>query len=293
MTYFFSPTTVMLCGLLALPLLAQAQTCVQNNLPSNPTAVYTVHGDGTVTDQRTGLMWAQCLAGRSGTQCATGATGTPILMDWAAALAYAQSQTLAGYHDWRLPSAKELRTLVEHCRTEPAINEVVFPAQTFDPIADKGVWTATPDVRDASRAWYIDFETDAQGKALRSTADRHTVRLVRGGLSLLPQWSGVALSGSPTAHSATIVGTSNLAGTGYWLVVPSGSAAPTPAQVRAWAAYGGVTPVTPAAQGSAALLAATPTSFTIGGLTAATAYDFYLVAEAAGQLSAQVQKIAF
>ena len=293
MTYFFSPTTVMLCGLLALPLLAQAQTCVQNNLPSNPTAVYTVHGDGTVTDRRTGLMWAQCLAGQSGTQCATGATGTPIPMDWAAALAYAQSQTLAGYHDWRLPSAKELRTLVEHCRTQPAINEDIFPAQTFDPIAEQGVWTATPDVRDASRAWYIDFETGAQGKALRSTADRHTVRLVRGGLSLLPQWSGVALSGSPTAHSATIVGTSNLAGTGYWLVVPSGSAAPTPAQVRAQAAYGGVTPVTPAAQGSAALLAATPASFTIGGLTAATAYDFYLVAEAAGQLSAQVQKIAF
>ena len=84
MTYFFSPTTVMLCGLLALPLLAQAQTCVQNNLPSNPTAVYTVHGDGTVTDRRTGLMWAQCLAGQSGAQCAT---GTPIPMDWAAALA--------------------------------------------------------------------------------------------------------------------------------------------------------------------------------------------------------------
>ena len=290
MTYFFSPTTVMLCGLLALPLLAQAQTCVQNNLPSNPTAVYTVHGDGTVTDRRTGLMWAQCLVGQSGTQCAT---GTPIPMDWAAALAYAQSQTLAGYHDWRLPSAKELRTLVEHCRTQPAINEDIFPAQTFDPIAEQGVWTATPDVRDASRAWYIDFETGAQGKALRSTADRHTVRLVRGGLSLLPQWSGVALSGSPTAHSATIVGTSNLAGTGYWLVVPSGSAAPTPAQVRAQAVYGGVTPVTPAAQGSAVLLAATPTSFTVTGLMAATAYDFYLVAEAAGQLSAQVQKIAF
>ena len=290
MTYFFSPTTVMLCGLLALPLLAQAQTCVQNNLPSNPTAVYTVHGDGTVTDRRTGLMWAQCLAGQSGAQCAT---GVPSPMDWAAALAYAQSQTLAGYHDWRLPSAKELRTLVEHCRTQPAINEGVFPAQTFDPIAEQGVWTATPDVRDASRAWYIDFETGAQGKALRSTADRHTVRLVRGGLSLLPQWGGVALAGSPTAHSATIVGTSNLAGTGYWLVVPSGSAAPTPAQVRAQAAYGSVTPVTPAAQGSAALLAATPASFTIGGLMAATAYDFYLVAEAAGQLSAQVQKIAF
>lgn len=289
MTYFFSPTTVMLCGLLALPLLAQAQTCVQNNLPSNPTAVYTVHGDGTVTDRRTGLMWAQCLAGQSGTQCATAA---PIPMDWAAALAYAQSQTLAGYHDWRLPSAKELRTLVEHCRTQPAINEVVFPAQTFDPIAEQGVWTATPDVRDASRAWYIDFETGAQGKALRSTADRHTVRLVRGGLSLLPQWSGVALSGSPTAHSASIVATSNQSGRGYFLVVRRGSTAPTPAQVKNPVGQGYVPPRE--TSGFSVITANTPTTFGVLVSENQTDYDFYLVAESsAGVLGSDVVKVEF
>lgn len=289
MTYFFSPTTVMLCGLLALPLLAQAQICVQNNLPSNPTAVYTVHGDGTVTDRRTGLMWAQCLAGQSGTQCAT---GVPIPMDWAAALAYAQSQTLAGHHDWRLPSAKELRTLVEHCRTQPAINEDVFPAQTFDPIAEKGVWTATPDVRDASQAWFIDFETGVQGKALRSTADRHTVRLVRGGLSLLPQWGGVALSGSPTAHSATIVGTSNQSGRGYFLVVRRGSAAPAPAQVKDPAGQG----YAPALEisGFKAIAANTPASFGVLVSETQTDYDFYLVAESsAGVLGNEVVKVEF
>ena len=289
MTYFFSPTTVMLCGLLALPLLAQAQTCVQNNLPSNPTAVYTVHGDGTVTDQRTGLMWAQCLAGQSGAQCATGA---PIPMDWAAAVAYAQGQPLAGYHDWRLPSAKELRSLVEHCRTEPAINEAVFPAQTFDPIAEQGVWTATPDVRDASRAWYIDFETGAQGKAQRSTAGRHTVRLVRGGLSLLPQWGRVALSGSPTARNATIEATSNQSGRGYFLVVRRGSAAPAPAQVKDPAGQG----YAPALEisGFKAIAANTPASFGVLVSETHTDYDFYLVAESsAGRLGSEVVKVEF
>ncbi|MBP7544807.1 MAG: DUF1566 domain-containing protein, partial [Acidovorax sp.] len=289
MTYFFSPTTVMLCGLLALPLLAQAQTCAQNNLPSNPTAVYTVHGDGTVTDQRTGLMWAQCLAGQSGAQCAAGA---PIPMDWAAAVAYAQGQPLAGYHDWRLPSAKELRTLVEHCRTEPAINEAVFPAQTFHPIAEQGVWTGTPDGRDASQAWFIDFETGTQGKAQRSTADRHTVRLVRGGLSLLSQWGQVALSGSPTTHNATIVATSNQSGRGYFLVVRRGSAAPTPAQVKDPAGQG----YAPAREisGFRAITANTPTTFGVLVSESQTDYDFYLVAESsAGVLGSDVVKVEF
>ena len=57
-----------------------AQICQNETaVPSTaPVGRFLNHGDGTVTDRRTGLMWAQCLAGRSGTQCATGATGTPI-----------------------------------------------------------------------------------------------------------------------------------------------------------------------------------------------------------------------
>ena len=54
---------------------AQAVTCLNGIPASNPDNIYTVHGDGTVTDTRTGLMWKQCLEGQtwSGSACAGGA----------------------------------------------------------------------------------------------------------------------------------------------------------------------------------------------------------------------------
>ncbi|NQV36470.1 MAG: DUF1566 domain-containing protein [Candidatus Marinimicrobia bacterium] len=65
----------------------------------NPFA-YQNNGDGTVTDTVTGLMWQQ----------------TPDLYDksnYAEALAAADTFSLAGYDDWRLPSIKELYSLID------------------------------------------------------------------------------------------------------------------------------------------------------------------------------------
>ena len=61
---------------------------------------YADPGDGTVTDLNTGLMWQQ----------------TPDLVNkssWSNALANAASQTTGGYTDWRLPSIKELYSLID------------------------------------------------------------------------------------------------------------------------------------------------------------------------------------
>lgn len=52
----------------------QAVTCEKNLPASNPDAVYAEHGDGTVTDTRTGLMWKQCVEGRSGANCDSGSS---------------------------------------------------------------------------------------------------------------------------------------------------------------------------------------------------------------------------
>jgi hypothetical protein len=63
------------------------------------------NGDGTVTDQATGLMWTQNDSGQG--------------LNWQAALAWAQSQNSAnylGYNDWRLPDAKELQSIVDYAR---------------------------------------------------------------------------------------------------------------------------------------------------------------------------------
>jgi hypothetical protein len=43
-----------------------------------------------------------------------------IGLDWEDALAYAESSTLAGYDDWRLPNVKELQSIVDYTRSPSA-----------------------------------------------------------------------------------------------------------------------------------------------------------------------------
>ena len=68
---------------------------------------YQDNGDGTVTDLNTGLMWSQ-----SPDFNGDGAINSSDKMTFANALSSADSSTLAGYDDWRLPSIKELYSLV-------------------------------------------------------------------------------------------------------------------------------------------------------------------------------------
>ena len=152
---------------------ALAQTCVAGVQASNPTSVYVIDSvNGTVTDSRTGLMWDRCARGFSGVGCATGATST---VTWQAALdAAATIGSYKGFSDWRLPNVKELLSLVEECRTSPAINEFVFPNT---PVLL--FYSDSPSAGDATGAWYQGFNFGASGTATRSSL--HPVRLVRAG----------------------------------------------------------------------------------------------------------------
>ena len=152
---------------------AQAEDC-QNNIPAtNPDNIYTVHGDGTVTDTRTGLMWKQCLEGHGANNCT--ADGGTASFTWANALAHAESHTFAGYSDWRLPNQKELRSLVEECRRSPAINDAIFGLNTPSSV----VWSGSPLAGNPYLAWYVDFNVGYANFDLRGYGYR--VRLVRGG----------------------------------------------------------------------------------------------------------------
>jgi hypothetical protein len=64
---------------------------------------FTDNGDGTISDQATGLMWQQADDG--------------VARNWQGALAYAEGLTLAGHDDWRLPNAKELQSIVDYTRS--------------------------------------------------------------------------------------------------------------------------------------------------------------------------------
>ncbi|MCK9532715.1 MAG: DUF1566 domain-containing protein [Gammaproteobacteria bacterium] len=141
---------------------------------SHPDAAYTVNADGTITDTRTGLTWDRCAWGLSGEECAGGAASSHT---WAGALdvaATANAQNHKDHADWRLPSVKELRSLVEECRADPAINDVIFPNTPFG-----WFWSSSPSAGNSDYAWFVDFDTGYVDAYYKNGTGR--VRLVRAG----------------------------------------------------------------------------------------------------------------
>jgi hypothetical protein len=114
------------------------------------------NGDGTVTDRATGLMWQQ----------SDSETG----LDWQEALARVEeknAQGFLGYHDWRLPNAKELQSIVDYTRA-PAVtgSAAIDPVFTCSVITDEGgavnypfYWSSTTHAnqRNGEAAAYVAF----------------------------------------------------------------------------------------------------------------------------------------
>jgi hypothetical protein len=79
--------------------------CVRGN-PAYGKNDFHDNGDGTITDRATGLMWSKGDS-RQG-------------MNWQDALAWVQkknAERFLGHDDWRLPSVKELQSIVDYSRS--------------------------------------------------------------------------------------------------------------------------------------------------------------------------------
>ena len=93
---------------------------------------YTDNDDGTVSDEVTGLMWQK-------------ADGHE--MTWENAAAYADSLSIGGYSDWRLPTPHELFNLLDHSGN-PALNDQYFI------VGDAEYWwTSDTKLNDQTRVW--------------------------------------------------------------------------------------------------------------------------------------------
>ena len=169
----------------------QAQTCHPESIPaSTPDSQLQDNGDGTVTDTKTGLIWKQCLEGQSGSDCAS---GSYEVFSWQQALQRAQtvnsSGGFAGFSDWRLPTIKELSSLVEHQCVGPAINLTRFPNAPND--WGYWVWSSSAVAGDPYGAWVVnfydgytpwgDFDLDDGYTGLGIKGDGNLLRLVRSG----------------------------------------------------------------------------------------------------------------
>lgn len=113
------------------------------------------NGDGTIADRATGLMWAKADSGAG--------------MNWRDALAWTQkknAEKFLGHSDWRLPTAKELQSIVDYSRS-PAITQSPAIASIFQTTKlDDGdfpfFWSSTthldgPQGRTGGAAVYVCF----------------------------------------------------------------------------------------------------------------------------------------
>jgi hypothetical protein len=95
------------------------------------------NGDGTITDEATGLTWMQ--------------TDSQQSLSWQAALATCEDLSWAGFDDWRLPNAKELQSILDYSRAPDTSNSAAIaslfnstPLTNEAGAADYGFyWTST------------------------------------------------------------------------------------------------------------------------------------------------------
>jgi hypothetical protein len=130
------------------------------------------NGDGTVTDNATGLMWSKDDSGEG--------------MNWEDALAWVQQKSeenYLGYNDWRLPNAKELQSIVDYTRSPQTTNSAAIdPVFKVSLIIDERgeinypfYWTSTTHMDSAGgggTAVYIAFG-EALGYMENSWIDVH------------------------------------------------------------------------------------------------------------------------
>lgn len=129
------------------------------------------NGDGTVTDNLTGLVWlknASCIGMRTWYRalvwdCKRLATGLCGLTD----------NSIPG--DWRLPNIEELLSLVDRGQFSPAL-----PSENpFTGVQASYYWSSTTSVSNTRFAWYLWFEDGFSDFDPKSSM--HYVWPVRGG----------------------------------------------------------------------------------------------------------------
>ena len=117
------------------------------------------HENSIVTDKKNAIYWQDNSASQKSSK------------DWDDAVLYCDELVLNGVDHWRLPTFKELFSIVDYTRVHPAINPV------FGFVMEGTYWTSTGFAPSRSRAWTIDFRTGKTYYSYKTT--NHAVRCVK------------------------------------------------------------------------------------------------------------------
>lgn len=132
---------------------ACATSWVGHGHANAPSGRYTI-ANGIVHDTKTKLSWERAISTSN--------------FDWADAQTYCMMLNLEG-NGWRLPSMKELQTIVDERRLSAAIDPAAFPTTP-----NELFWTSSPSDAYSYSAWYVDFDT-----GITSTRDKSYTQRVR------------------------------------------------------------------------------------------------------------------
>ncbi|MCF7847460.1 MAG: sulfatase-like hydrolase/transferase [Kiritimatiellales bacterium] len=127
------------------------------------------NGDNTITDEATGLTWMKADSGKG--------------MDWPSALEYAEGMEFAGHTDWRLPTVKELQSIIDYTRspdtTDSAAIDPIFEATAITNEGGKKdfgqYWTSSTHVstRSTESAAYFAFGRSLGWMENRGTGEKN------------------------------------------------------------------------------------------------------------------------
>lgn len=98
--------------------------------------------------------------------------------DWQSAANYC-GQEYAGSYGWRLPTPKELLSIVDNGKFDPAINTDYFPGTPDEWFWTSADFASTADA-DQNKAWFVRFDRGFLSHKAKTESEKMHVRCVRG-----------------------------------------------------------------------------------------------------------------
>ena len=138
---------------------------------------YTDNGDSTVTDSLTGLMWHKGVSSTTNWYVASGTYHATYNSSTASTCGLV---TAGSYTDWRLPTEKEMISIVDHGAASRAFDSTYFPIPGYISQYASFFWTAT-DYEGWAEGIYPGSGYDDSFSKTDSVYS-HYVRCVRGAL---------------------------------------------------------------------------------------------------------------